>query len=65
MSNEERRKSLTEDVQDRLMEMILNGDFGSDDCLPSEQTLSEMFKVSRTTTRSAVGALVEKGLLER
>lgn len=65
MSNEERRKSLTEDVQDRLMEMILNGDFASDDCLPSEQTLSEMFKVSRTTTRSAVGALVEKGLLER
>lgn len=65
MPSVEKRKSRTEDVQDRLLDMILSGKFASDGCLPSEQTLSEMFNVSRTTTRSAVGALVEKGLLER
>lgn len=60
-----KRKSRTEEVQDALMEMILNHRFAEDGCLPSEQAISEMFGVSRTTTRSAVGALVEKGLLER
>ena len=60
-----KRRSLTEDVQNKLLEMIYNHEFSEDGCLPSENELSERFEVSRTTTRSAVGALVEKGLVER
>lgn len=60
-----KRKNLTDEVQEQLMDMILKGHFAENDSLPSEQVLSEMFGVSRTTTRSAVGSLVEKGLLER
>lgn len=65
MSAAGKRKSLTEDVQEKLMNMIYNQEFAADGSLPSEGELSALFQVSRTTTRSAVGALVEKGLLER
>lgn len=60
-----KRKSLTDEVQEKLLAMILSGKFPYGALLPSEQILSETFGVSRTTTRSAVGNLVEKGLLER
>lgn len=57
--------SLSQQVQGEIQEMILNGTFKVGEYLPSESELSNRFNVSRTTTRDAISALVEKGFLER
>ena len=57
--------SLSQQVQNEIQEMILNGTFRVGEYLPSESELSNRFNVSRTTTRDAISALVEKGFLER
>ena len=53
--------SLSQQVQNEIQEMILNGTFRVGEYLPSESELSNRFNVSRTTTRDAISALVEKG----
>ena len=60
-----RRLTLSLQVQNTLQERIMNGTYGKDEYLPSESSLSDEFGVSRTTVRDAVGALVEKGMLQR
>lgn len=60
-----RRLTLSTQVQNALQERIMNGTYAKGEYLPSESSLSEEFGVSRTTVRDAVGALVEKGLLQR
>lgn len=52
--------SLSQQVQNEIQEMILNGTFRVGEYLPSESELSNRFNVSRTTTRDAISALVEK-----
>lgn len=60
-----KRLTLSTQVQNKLQERIMNGTYGKDEYLPSESSLSDEFGVSRTTVRDAVGALVEKGMLQR
>lgn len=52
-------------LRQRLEEAIEGGDFGADARLPSEQTLSTMFNVSRPVVRAAVAALASEGRLAR
>ena len=59
-----RRLSRTEEVEGLLLSK-LDELAGPDGRLPTEAEIAEMFNVSRTTVRSAVGALVARGLVVR
>lgn len=54
-----------EQVQKQIEDAILNGTFGQGEKLPSENSLAEMFGVSRPTVREALGALVKAGLVRK
>jgi len=53
----------------QLKEVILaemkNGSYKSDDLIPTEKELSEMYQISRTTVRQAITELVQEGWLYR
>lgn len=46
-----------------LRQQILNGRWQAGQRVPSEKQLCELYAVSRTTVRQAVGHLVDEGLL--
>lgn len=48
-----------------LLNQIANGEYGVGDQLPTEQTLGQMFDVSRVTVRLALKDLEREGLIER
>jgi GntR family transcriptional regulator len=50
-------------VADALRHRILDGEFASNDPLPSESEMVRSFDVSRVTVRQAIGLLHEEGLL--
>lgn len=54
-----------ETVARRLERRIRAGEFRYHAPLPSEPALSEHYGVSRTTIRSGIDILVEKGMLEK
>lgn len=56
-----RRHYLPDEVERRLRESLLRGDYG--ETLPGERNLAEVFGVSRPTLRRAIGALVAQGWL--
>lgn len=58
------RLSLAEQVQGRLKEALLNGEFDPNERL-IEERLAEAFKISRTPLRQALQQLGEQGLLEK
>jgi GntR family transcriptional regulator len=58
------RISRSEEVESALLSK-LHELAGPDGRLPTEAEIAEMFSVSRTTVRSAVGALVARGLVVR
>ncbi len=51
------------EVKDAILDAILRGDFAADGRLPSEEELSRLYGVSRTTVRSALQSLSDEGLL--
>ena len=51
------------ELTDKLRNQILNGDVKPKDKLPSENELSETYKVSRQTVRKALGILQEEGYI--
>ncbi|MEB3100976.1 GntR family transcriptional regulator [Ferviditalea candida] len=51
-------------LRDIIREAIYQGKF-TDDRLPSERELMDLYSVSRTTVRDAVSALVREGVLEK
>ncbi len=51
------------ELTDKLRNQILNGDVKPNDKLPSENELSETYKVSRQTVRKALGILQEEGYI--
>jgi len=57
-------RPLSEQVCDLIEEEIIKGTFAVGDKLPTEQELSEMYRVSRTVIREATKILKEKGRLE-
>lgn len=52
-------------VARRIERRIRAGEFGWHMPLPSEPDLSEWYGVSRTTVRSAIDVLVERGMVEK
>ena len=55
------RVKLSEEILNRLKELIKSGQFGYGDKLPVEKRLAEIFGVSRTTVREALAVLEAEG----
>lgn len=51
-------------VRERLVELMRNGDFKAGDKLPTEQNLMAMFGVGRSSVRAAIQSLVALGIIE-
>lgn len=51
-------------VQEKIRDLISNGEIGLGQKLPSERTLAERFGVSRNSVREAIRGLTEKNVLE-
>lgn len=57
------RQKLSELVFDRLWKMIVSGELGPDDLLPSERELMDRYAVGRPAAREALQMLANKGLI--
>lgn len=57
------RQKLSDQVFDRLWEMIVSGDLKPGDTIPSERRLMEKFAVGRPAVREALQALANKGVI--
>jgi len=60
-----RGKSLSAQTEEILIERIKNGFYPPESQIPPENKLAEEFNVSRSTIRTAISTLVERGLLVR
>lgn len=58
-----RRRSLSEEIVDQLLELIASGD-APEQALPTERVLCERLQVSRAALREALSALTHLGVLE-
>ncbi|GAB1155074.1 FCD domain-containing protein [Paenibacillus illinoisensis] len=56
---------VSEFIREQLEEAIILKEIMSEDQLPSERELAEMFNASRITVREALSALESKGLIEK
>jgi GntR family transcriptional repressor for pyruvate dehydrogenase complex len=61
--NTETRKSVYEDVCERIQELIRKGEFRVGDKLPPERKLAEKFNVSRNSIREALRVLAENSIV--
>jgi len=59
-----RRRKLSDDVQDRLLELIRRSDCSPGDLLPSERELMRTYEVGRPAIREAMQNLERMGLIE-
>jgi DNA-binding FadR family transcriptional regulator len=57
------RRKLSDQVMERLREMILSGDLGQGDPMPSERDLMKRFGVGRPAVREAMQTLHTMGLI--
>lgn len=57
-------KSVTDQVYENLLQMVLQGKFSVDEKLPSENELSKLFDVSRNTVRAALNRMSVLGIIE-
>jgi DNA-binding FadR family transcriptional regulator len=57
------RKSLADEVADRLRKLITSGDYNVGDKLPTEPRLMEQFGVGRSSIREAVRILANAGIV--
>ncbi len=57
------RQKLSDQVFDRLWEMIESGELAPGDAMPSERALMERFAVGRPAVREAMQAMANKGLI--
>lgn len=62
--NQVKKTTMSQNIVQQLMELIINGTLDRGDKLPSEKQLMEMFGVGRSTLREAIRALVALGLVE-
>lgn len=58
-------KKVSEFIREQLEEAIILKELMSEEQLPSERDLAEIFNASRITVREALSALEEKGLIEK
>jgi len=59
------RRTIAQEIHDRLADSITGGDFRPGSQLPSERALCQEFAVARTSVREAIQGLVAEGLVER
>jgi len=59
------RRSLPDEIRDRLLGLIRNGDLTPGQQLPAERVLCAELTVARTSVREAIQALVSLGYVER
>jgi GntR family transcriptional repressor for pyruvate dehydrogenase complex len=59
------RRTLAQEVRERLLEAVRSGEFVPGAVMPSERSLCEEFGVARTSVREAIQGLVSLGVLER
>jgi len=59
-----RRRKLSDDVQERLLELIHGGEFSPGDILPSEREMMRAYEVGRPAIREAMQNLQRMGLIE-
>ncbi len=59
------RRTVAEEVRERLQQSIESGELKPGEMLPSERTLCDEFGVARTSVREAIQGLVSLGLIER
>jgi GntR family transcriptional regulator len=52
-------------LKEAILNEMKNGTYRSDDLIPTEKELSDMFQISRTTVRQAITELVQEGWLYR
>lgn len=64
MPTNDRRKRLSEEVSDGILEMIRGGEISPGDRIPTESELTTRFQVSRTAVREGVKTLTAIGVLE-
>lgn len=57
------RQKLSEQVFDRLWEMISSGELSPGDAMPSERALMDRFSVGRPAVREALQSMANKGLI--
>ena len=57
------RQKLSDQVFDRLWDMIISGELAPGDAMPSERALMERFGVGRPAVREAMQTLANKGLI--
>ena len=60
-----RAKGITEQVYEQLRDLIYRGQFRPGDKLPPERELAQSLGVSRPTVKTAIGKLVNNGLVEQ
>ena len=58
-----RRERLADQIAEKLLQLIRNGDLKPGEKLPSEPELMKMFSVGRSSIREAIGALSLIGLI--
>ncbi len=59
------RRSLPDEIRDRLLGLIRQGDWPPGHQLPPERVLGQQLNVARTSVREAIQALVSLGYVER
>jgi GntR family transcriptional regulator, transcriptional repressor for pyruvate dehydrogenase complex len=59
------RETLSGRIREQLYQRITSGELQPGARIPSERTLSEQFRVARTSVREAIQGLVSLGLIER
>jgi GntR family transcriptional regulator, transcriptional repressor for pyruvate dehydrogenase complex len=59
------RRTVADEIRERLVSSITAGDLPPGARLPSERTLCDEFGVARTSVREAIQGLVSVGLIER
>lgn len=58
------RRKLSDDVQDRVLEIIRSGEYAPGDTLPSEREMMKAYEVGRPAIREAMQNLQRMGLVE-
>lgn len=63
MSTPQRQKRISDEITERLQNLVLSDNLRPGDRLPPERQLADMFGVSRNSVREAIKSLEQRGIL--